>query len=93
MNLAPRYRMGRIWFNGGHEVANGIQRGEPAREKIAIDWAFMEAGRDPKAHLERQFLQAVVVFPEPPFSFPTTMTWGKPSDLTAAFSMAAPRND
>ena len=29
MNLAPRYRMGRIWIDGGHEVANGIQRGEP----------------------------------------------------------------
>src|SRR6476620_4132121 len=53
MNLAPRYQMGRIWIDGGHEVAKGIQRGEPAREKIAIDRAFMEAGRDPKAHLER----------------------------------------
>src|SRR5258708_26448295 len=36
---------------------------------------------------------AIVVFPEPPFSFPTTMTWGKPRDLTAAFSMAEPRNN
>src|SRR6267378_2683231 len=35
---------------------------------------------------------AIVVFPEPPFSFPTTMTWGEPCDLTTAFSMAAPRN-
>ena len=51
--------MGRIWFNGGHEVANGIQRGEPAREKIAIDRAFMEAGRDPKADPGREFVQAV----------------------------------
>jgi hypothetical protein len=59
MNLAPRCRMGRICIDGGHEVAKGIQRGQPAREKIAIDRAFMEAGRDPKAHLERQFLQAV----------------------------------
>src|ERR1700676_1218369 len=59
MNLAPRYRMGWIWIDGGHEVAKGIQRGQPAREKIAIDRAFMEAGRDPKAHLKRQFLQAV----------------------------------
>src|SRR5258706_7002381 len=36
---------------------------------------------------------AIVVFPEPPFSFPTTMTCGKPRDLTAAFSMAEPRNN
>jgi hypothetical protein len=34
---------------------------------------------------------AIVVFPEPPFSFPTKMTWGKARDLTA-FGMAAPRN-
>src|SRR6266446_6293671 len=52
LNLAPRYRMGRIWIDGGHEVAKGIQRGEPAWEKIVKDRAFMEAGRDPKAHLE-----------------------------------------
>jgi len=26
MNLPPRYRMGRIWIDGGHEVAKGIQR-------------------------------------------------------------------
>src|SRR5258705_7624107 len=57
MKLPPRHRMGRIWIDSGH--AKGIQRGEPAREKIAIDRTFMEAGRDPKAHLERQFLQAV----------------------------------
>ena len=43
--------MGRIWIDGGHEVAKGIQRGEPAREKIAIDRAFVEGGRDPKARL------------------------------------------
>src|SRR5258705_5560185 len=36
---------------------------------------------------------AIVVFPEPPFSLPTTMTWGKPRDLTAAFSIAEPRNN
>jgi len=34
-----------------------------------------------------------VVFPEPPFSFPTTMTCGKLRDFTAAFSMAAPRKN
>src|SRR4030088_967515 len=58
MNLATRNRMGRIWI-GGDEGAKGIQRGGPAREKNAIDRAFMEAGHDPKAHPERQFLQAV----------------------------------
>src|SRR5258705_12694046 len=36
---------------------------------------------------------AIVVFPEPPFSFPTTMTCGELRDFTAAFSMAAPRNN
>src|SRR5258708_16900885 len=36
---------------------------------------------------------AIVVFPEPPFSFPTTMTWGDPREFTATFSMAAPRNN
>jgi hypothetical protein len=34
---------------------------------------------------------AIVVFPEPPFSFPTTMTWGNPRDFTAALSIAVPR--
>src|SRR5258705_6552434 len=47
MNLPPRYRMGRIWIGGGHQVAKGSQPREPAPEKIAIDRAFMEAGRDP----------------------------------------------
>src|SRR6266852_2413920 len=35
---------------------------------------------------------AIVVFPEPPFSFPTTMTCGNPRDFTAALSIAAPRS-
>src|SRR5260370_39245051 len=37
--------------------------------------------------------EAIVVFPEPPFSFPPTMTWGDPREFTATFSMAAPRNN
>ena len=59
LDLAPRHRMGRIGIDAGHDVAQWVQRREPAREKIAIDRAFMEAGRDPKADPERQFVQAV----------------------------------
>src|SRR5258706_6017494 len=57
MNLPPRYRMGRIWIDGGH--AKGIQRGEPVRAKIAIDRTFMGARREPKVHLSLQILLAV----------------------------------
>src|SRR4051794_13194541 len=38
----------------------------------------------------------MVVFPEPPFSFPTTMTWGEPRScciaFMGAFNMTAPRH-
>jgi hypothetical protein len=34
---------------------------------------------------------AIVLFPEPPFSFPTTITCGTPADFGAAFNMDAPR--
>src|SRR6266567_2583902 len=57
LDLAPRHRMGRIGIDARDDVAQRVQRGEPAGEKIAIDRAFMEAGRDPKAYPERQFVQ------------------------------------